>query len=122
MSSPTLIGGNLPPCGKKPNCVCSTAEKSSEHYIDAIAIPDLSLQELQNIVENTGGVVIKTEDNLITATYTSGLFGFIDDVLLLKLSDRIDVRSSSRVGYSDLNANRKRIEHIRHLIEMPSSP
>lgn len=116
MQPPTLVGGDLPACGEKPNCVCSTAEPGSDHYISAITIADLSLQDLQQAVEASGGVVVKTENNLLTARYTSTLFGFIDDVLLLKLADKIDVRSSSRVGYSDMNANRKRVERLRHLL------
>ncbi len=38
--------------------------------------------------------------------------GFIDDVELLVSKDqkRVDVRSTSRVGYSDRGVNRKRIE------------
>lgn len=118
MQPPVLVSGGLPPCGDKPNCVCSTAETGSDHYISPITISDLSLQHLQQAVEASGGVVVKTENNLVTARYTSTLFGFIDDVLLLKLADRVDVRSSSRVGYSDMNANRKRVEHLRHLLGM----
>ncbi len=40
---------------------------------------------------------------------------FIDDLEFLADpgSDRIHVRSSSRIGYSDLGANRRRIDRIR---------
>lgn len=114
--SPTLIAGELPPCGDKPNCVSSKADRNSEHYIDAITGSDLSLEDLQNAVEATGGVVVSVDGNLLTAIYTSSLFGFIDDVLLLKKADRVEVRSASRVGHSDFKANRKRIEYIRYTL------
>ena len=41
--------------------------------------------------------------------------GFVDDVEFLKAEDEglIHVRSASRVGRSDMNANRTRIEEIR---------
>ena len=59
-------------------------------------------------------VVRHTEDYLY-ARHTSHWFRFVDDVefLLERDLDVVHVRSASRVGYSDLGANRKRVERIR---------
>ena len=57
--------------------------------------------------------IISQEDNYLHATFTSKLFRFVDDVELLLDGDKVHVRSVSRVGYSDLGANRKRVEAIR---------
>ncbi|MFT6724717.1 MAG: hypothetical protein ACJARN_001584, partial [Arenicella sp.] len=49
------------------------------------------------------------------AEYTSRTMRFIDDLELLVSPDtkRIDVRSASRIGYSDGGVNRTRIESLR---------
>jgi uncharacterized protein (DUF1499 family) len=46
--------------------------------------------------------------------FRSVLWGFVDDVEFLfdDNARRIDIRSASRVGYSDLVVNRKGIEEI----------
>ena len=51
---------------------------------------------------------------MIEATATTMWFGFVDDVVVRIRADaagsRVDVRSASRVGLSDLGANAKRID------------
>ena len=49
------------------------------------------------------------------AEIRSPLFGFVDDLELRIDPDRarVDVRSASRVGRSDLGANRRRVEVLR---------
>jgi len=51
----------------------------------------------------------------IRAEATSCLFRFVDDVDLVvdEAAGVIHMRSASRTGYSDLGANRKRLEAIR---------
>lgn len=115
-SSPGLIDGKLPLCGSKPNCVNSTAASDSGHYIKPLNTANLTTKDLQSAVESTGGVLVSIEDNLVTAIYQSAIFGFIDDVLLQINDEQIDVRSSSRVGYSDFSANRKRVERLRQIL------
>jgi uncharacterized protein (DUF1499 family) len=59
--------------------------------------------------------VVTFEENVIQAEFLSSVFGFVDDVEFY-FDDRkkiIHVKSASRVGYSDLGANRRRIEKIR---------
>ena len=50
---------------------------------------------------------------MIEATHKSRWFGFIDDISIriapVENGTRVDVRSKSRVGRSDLGANVKRI-------------
>lgn len=62
------------------------------------------------------------EDNYIRAEFVSKIFRFVDDVEFYfpdKKSKEllIHVRSASRVGYSDLGVNRKRIEQIRRKLK-----
>lgn len=53
--------------------------------------------------------------DFIRAEFVSAIFRFVDDVEFY-LDDRnkvIHVKSASRVGYSDLGVNRRRVENIR---------
>lgn len=115
-SSPQLNNGALPGCPDKPNCVSSAVADTDSHYIDALSAPQLSMEALQQLVESDGGTIVQATDSLLIATYKSALFGFIDDLLLLRNNDKLEVRSSSRVGYSDFDANRKRVERLRTAI------
>ena len=66
----------------------------------------------------------QTAPNHITATFTSLIFRFVDDVdFIVREDGTIDVRSASRVGHSDLGANRRRIEDLRErLSQAPNTP
>jgi len=59
------------------------------------------------------------EDCILEASYTSFWFGFVDDIVVritpTETGTRLDLRSVSRVGVSDLGANAKR---IRQFIKM----
>jgi uncharacterized protein (DUF1499 family) len=51
--------------------------------------------------------------------FTSLLLRFVDDVEFLFDDDTktVHFRSASRIGYSDLGVNRRRMEEIRALVE-----
>jgi len=107
----------LAPCPSTPNCVCSCGDSGDpQHYISSIP---LSVSEINSrervlaLVEKTPSSHIETQtEEYIHYTVKSGLFGFVDDVELLFLDDRIEVRSASRVGHSDLGKNRERISQL----------
>lgn len=73
---------------------------------------------MREVIELLGGDVNYSDDNYMAATFTSDLFRFVDDVEFRvdQSSGSLHVRSASRVGYSDLDANRKRVEQIRVLL------
>jgi uncharacterized protein (DUF1499 family) len=76
----------------------------------------VSMQKLQRALLDFPRVrLIKVAENYIHAEFTSLIFRFVDDVEFLynPLKNVIDVRSASRVGYSDLGVNRARVEKIR---------
>lgn len=107
----------LQPCPSSPNCVCSDATDS--HGIEPLAIagdPQLMWRRLQDYLAEQRGFTIKqVDDNYLRVEAKTRLLRFVDDVEFeLRTGDRvIAVRSASRVGYSDLGANRRRIEKIR---------
>ena len=104
--------GRLIACPGSPNCV-SSYESSEEH---AIAALDGNLNQVQQIlVAMDGANIVEQSNNYLYAEFTSSLMGFVDDVEFLydATSNTTQVRSASRVGYSDMGANRSRVEAIR---------
>jgi len=103
-------------CLKSSNCVCS--EWKSYAYIaplDYSIARDQAWQSIRQVIEETGGAVVMQNNDYLHAQYTSLVFRFIDDVEL-RLDENhklIHIRSSSRVGHSDLGTNRRRVESIR---------
>lgn len=83
----------------------SLAGAPSDNFSDALAAAETMGWEI---------VAAQAGEGRIEATATTALFGFKDDVVIrLSAVDggtRIDVRSASRVGLSDLGANAARIE------------
>ncbi len=117
--APGIIDGRLTRCPDKPNCVCSEYRKDAEHFIERLELSEQPAESgtatVRAIITELGGVVKSERADYIAATFTSPLFGFVDD-----LEIRIDThealihfRSASRVGHGDLGANRKRVELIR---------
>jgi uncharacterized protein (DUF1499 family) len=110
--------GKLAPCPASPNCV-SSQSIDRDHSIEPLRYtgsPGDAMDRLKKIVIGMKRSRVITETgSYIHAEFTSVLFRFVDDVEFF-LDERaavIQVRSSSRIGYSDLGVNRKRIEDIR---------
>lgn len=103
-----------------PNCVSSQAPATDSHYIAPIElVDDYGWEALETLLSNMKGAVqVKREENYAYYTFQTPLLGFVDDVEFLKIDDEgvIHVRSASRVGRGDMNANRNRIEEIRSLL------
>ena len=62
-----------------------------------------------------GGQIEKDDGDYLHAVFISTVFRFRDDLELRQdaAHSRIQVRSASRIGYSDLGVNRKRVEKLR---------
>ncbi len=110
------------PCPKTPNCV-SSIDTSRGHFIQPLeftgSAKDAQYRLLQILNQFKGARVVTFEENLIEAEFISSIFRFVDDVKFY-LDDRekiIHVKSASRVGFSDLGVNRRRIEKIRKQLE-----
>lgn len=116
--TPPAESEQLPPCPSSPNCVSSTATDPA-HYVDPLLIvgpPGSVMSELERIVRAMPRArVVSSTGKRIRAEFTSLVFRFIDDVDLLLDAPAgvVHVRSASRVGYSDLGVNRRRVESIR---------
>ncbi len=108
----------LAPCPKSPNCVSSLAPDAS-HRVDPIRFtgdPAAALARLRAVIEAMPRTQITRIDaDSLHAEFTSWLLRFVDDLDVVVDPDAgvIHLRSSSRVGCSDLGVNRKRVEEIR---------
>jgi len=116
---PATIGvqaGRLTPCPESPNCV-SSYETDETHRIAPLSA-DLAAIEAVLLGQERTNIVSK-EGNYLYAEFTSRLMGFVDDVEFLHdpATGLTHVRSASRLGYSDLGANRERIEAIRSALD-----
>lgn len=107
----TLSENKLGLCPKKPNCVSSFQESSDEHYTAPLEIDNLDMAKID---EHFKSCAIKSEtDNYRHYTCESNLFKFVDDVEILRHDGKLWFRSASRVGYSDMGANLKRINALK---------
>jgi uncharacterized protein (DUF1499 family) len=108
----------LPMCPNSPNCVSSQAA-NAEHFIAPFKIkgkPEeawVALRQALAGLERTA--ITEANGDELHAESTSLVFRFVDDINAILDADAklIHIRSASRVGYSDLGVNRKRVESLR---------
>ena len=113
--------GGLAACPSSPNCVSSDASDRA-HQVPPLQLAVAPAQawdvarELVSQMPRTH--IVKETADYIHAECRSSLLGFVDDLELhLRASDGIiAVRSASRLGYSDLGVNRRRVESLRDLL------
>lgn len=110
--------GALKTCPKSPNCVSSQAG-DAKHAIAPLtysvsrAEALARLKEILNTMERVK--IVGEKEDYLHAEARSLIFRFVDDVdFYFPAAEKvIHVRSASRLGYSDLGVNRKRVEEIR---------
>lgn len=91
----------------------------AEHYPDVKTIispldVEAATQRAVVVADGLGWQVVNSQPGFVEATYTSTMFGFVDDIVIRidpldGAGTAIDLRSVSRVGQSDLGANAARI-------------
>jgi uncharacterized protein (DUF1499 family) len=117
--APGLVDGRLARCADKPNCVCSEYRDQAQQYIEPQAIAAQDAEEvvsrLRRVIVEAGGSIRSERADYLAATFTSSWFGFVDDleVRFDREASLLHFRSASRVGYSDLDVNRKRVEMLQ---------
>ena len=112
-----LLNGQLRPCPATPNCVCSEYQGDSA-YVEPLSYTvktEQAWEKIKRVIAETGGSVISEGRDYLRVIYKTPLLRYIDDVefRLDRNLQRIHVRSASRVGKSDMGANRKRVEKLR---------
>lgn len=102
-------------CSSKPNCV-STQELRSDYQVAPFELisDTTTIDEIEQVALTLKRTktVNKTDDRLHLES-TSLVFRFVDDLHIVKQGSQLQVRSKSRVGYSDFGVNKKRVEALR---------
>lgn len=114
--------GRLAPCPASPNCVSSDAPPSDGHYIAPLRVAGDPASTWQALIEHLQRLprytIVERRDDYLRAEARTRLLRFVDDVEFHLRADRgeIAMRSASRIGYSDLGANRRRLEAMREAV------
>ena len=119
-SQPADIGvdeGRLAPCPSSPNCVSSDAQPGL-HQTKPLRFDGDSATAWKFAEAAVGQLprtrVIRLEPDYLHAECRSALMGFVDDLELhLRAGEgTIAVRSASRLGWSDMGVNRRRVDAL----------
>jgi len=117
-----MRGRRLSPCTGKPNCV-STQSTDPAKRMPALGFEGemgpVRAAILDVLTEAPRARVVEAEGDYIHAEFTTFLFRFVDDVefSIDAGSTRVDFRSASRVGHSDLGTNRRRMKKLSRRLE-----
>ncbi|MBT3221718.1 MAG: DUF1499 domain-containing protein [Proteobacteria bacterium] len=106
------------PCPDSPNCVSSQSDPSDPHYMEPMTL-GMELGSAQEqlkafVLSMPGSKLISEENCTLHFTFTTRIMRFVDDVHFIfdPSAGLIHFRSASRVGYSDLGANRRRMKRV----------
>lgn len=116
-----LVNGQLASCPSSPNCVCSEFPADEAHFISPLSfaiMPSDVMMKVNEVILSQGGEIHITDKDYLAATFSSDLFGFVDD-LELRIDHKqqlLHIRSAARVGHSDLGVNRERAQQLRQLL------
>ena len=115
-----VAAGRLAPCPTTPNCVSSQYDAELAPLPLALAPADAWPLIRAEVASMPRTRVVTVNDNYLHAEARSRIFGFVDDLELLLQADpgQLQLRSASRLGYSDLGVNRRRVDDLaRRLID-----
>jgi hypothetical protein len=136
LGNPLASRADLPPC--KPladNCRSSSGggdlerfpvwrpgKSASVAWADAIEAIEAYPQQGQGSVDGGGWKIVgREEGSYVHVEYTSKIFRFVDDLELSVETDekgtKVCIKSSSRVGDSDLGVNSKRVLYIAKMLK-----
>jgi len=126
-TAPTLgvTEGKLVPCPASPNCV-STQTDSQTHKMAPVSWPEdrgEALARIKEVVRDSfsRAKLIDQSPGYLRYEFRSLIFQFVDDVEFYvdQGARLIHFRSASRVGHSDLGANKSRMQKIVAALESP---
>ena len=113
-----LEAGALRHCPESPNCVCSLPS-DAEHTVEAFQLsgpwPQARGKVVSILSEVRGFTIERSEPEYLHITCRTLLMRYVDDLEFSwdAKAGVLQVRSASRVGHSDLGANRRRVEALR---------
>lgn len=123
-SGPQALAGagaeRLSPCPSAPHCVGSQ-ERDPTHAVAGFALRPPAADSWPRVVQAVREMertrVVQADARYVHAEIASPWRFYTDDLeLLLDAAGRVQVRSSSRVGYYDFHVNRDRVEALRRAL------
>ncbi|MGV8905782.1 MAG: DUF1499 domain-containing protein [Acetobacterium sp.] len=117
-----LINGKLREVPHKNNAV-STETMQQDKLIKPLSLKKTlieSKEAMKKALDSDGGIEIKKEEsNYIYAVATTEIMKFHDDIEIFfdEQNNKIQYRSASRAGYSDMGLNRERYNKIAQAYE-----
>jgi uncharacterized protein (DUF1499 family) len=116
-SSLGVTEGRLAPCPASPNCVSSEAAVAGQS-VEPLRYDGDAAQARARLLDVLNGMervrIAQSTDDYFHAEFRSAVFDFVDDVeFYFSPPGTIQVRSASRIGYSDFGVNRQRVETLR---------
>jgi uncharacterized protein (DUF1499 family) len=110
-------GGLLAACPVSPNCVSSQTD-DEKHRIAPLVFsddPDAAFARLKLVLgRRSDTTIIDERAGYLRVELRTVLFVDDGEFLLDRTHNVIQLRSASRLGYSDLGKNRSRVEEIRN--------
>lgn len=109
----------LKPCPKTPNCVASHPDTPESQSIPPFlysAEQTIAYEQMEALLTSREDAIVISREHAhyLRADFRTPLMGFIDDVeFYFQVPGVVAVRSASRIGYSDLGKNRRRLEELR---------
>lgn len=115
----TIIPGDrLASCPPAPHCV-NSSDADARHHVEPFLIRPGAAEAWPQIVKVVAAAerttIVARGERYLHAEVVSPWHFYTDDLELLYLptQGRVEVRSSSRVGYYDFHVNRNRVEALR---------
>lgn len=104
----------LPPCPDSPNCI-----RIIKSYDDD---PDTVFKTAESVIRDMGAVELQKLDKPLRLITEFRVLIFKDDFMVLieeaeGATCSVHIRSASRVGYSDLGVNRRRVKRFLSKLE-----
>ncbi|MFZ4858419.1 MAG: DUF1499 domain-containing protein [Desulfuromonadaceae bacterium] len=114
-------GDVLAPCPASPNCVSSQAA-DEKHRIAPLTFsgnPNNAFARLKRVLgQRSDTTIIEEKPGYLLVELRTTLFVDDGEFLLDRAQSVIQLRSASRLGYSDLGKNRGRMEEIRRQLQV----
>jgi uncharacterized protein (DUF1499 family) len=117
-----VVNGRLAAMPDSPNAVSSFAD-DPEMRLEPIPYASSSkavIEEIAAVIRSLPRTtIIEQTDNYLYVEFRSLIFRYVDDVEFFADDEtqQVQFRSASRVGYSDLGVNRRRMERILELLK-----
>lgn len=112
--------GGLAECPDTPNCVCSDCNRADKMpALEFTGDLAAAMSALKSALRAKGIQIVQEQETYLHAVATTPIMRFKDDLefLIVPEEKKIQFRSASRLGRSDLGKNRARLQEIFAILE-----